>query len=108
MSAWTIYILPIIRCMNSPTISTKKEESYLHWDEVHRYGNWSIELKNIYDDFPNLKVIFTGSSLLQISKSKADLSRRAVIYEMPGLSFREFLRFENIADFPVISIHDIF
>jgi len=86
----------------------KKGGELLVLDEVHRYPAWSVELKNIYDDFPNLKVIFTGSSLLQINRSKADLSRRAVMYEMPGLSFREFLYFENIVNFPAISLGDIF
>jgi len=86
----------------------KKGGELLVLDEVHRYPNWSVELKNIYDDFAGLKVIFTGSSLLQISKAKADLSRRAVMYEMPGLSFREFLIFENVAQFPQITIQDIF
>ncbi|MCF8360215.1 MAG: AAA family ATPase [Prolixibacteraceae bacterium] len=76
-------------------------------DEVHRYPNWSVELKNIYDDFPDLKIIFTGSSLLEINKGKADLSRRAVIYNMSGLSFREFLEFETKINFPVISLNDL-
>jgi len=86
----------------------KKGGELLALDEVHRYPNWSIELKNIYDDFPNLKVVFTGSSLLQMSKAKADLSRRAVMYEMPGLSFREFLIFENVIKLPALTIQDIF
>ena len=86
----------------------KKGGEFLALDEVHRYPNWSIELKNIYDDFPNLKVVFTGSSLLQISKANADLSRRAVMYEMPGLSFREFLIFENVIKLPALTIQDIF
>ncbi len=86
----------------------KKGGELLVLDEVHRYPAWSIELKNMYDDFPELKVVFTGSSLLQITKAKADLSRRAIIYEMPGLSFREFLQFEKIASFPVVPIDDIF
>ncbi len=86
----------------------KKGGELLVLDEVHRYPNWSVELKNIYDDFPNLKVIFTGSSLLQISKANADLSRRAVMYEMPGLSFREFLIFENVINLPSLTIQDIF
>lgn len=85
----------------------KKGGELLVLDEVHRYPAWSVELKNIYDDFPNLKVIFTGSSLLQISKAKADLSRRTVMYEMPGLSFREFLIFENIATFSEVTIENI-
>lgn len=86
----------------------KKGGELLVLDEVHRYPNWSIELKNIYDDFPGLKVIFTGSSLLQISKAKSDLSRRAVIYEMPGLSFREFLIFEDVINIPPLTISDVF
>jgi len=64
---------------------------YLLLDEVHRYPSWSMELKNIYDDDPDLQVIFTGSSVLHINKARADLSRRAVMYELPGLSYREFL-----------------
>lgn len=86
----------------------KKGGELLALDEVHRYPGWASELKNIYDDFPQLKVVFTGSSLLQLSKAKADLSRRAVMYEMPGLSFREFLRFEQIITLPAVSIDDIF
>jgi predicted AAA+ superfamily ATPase len=76
-------------------------------DEVHRYPTWSQELKSIYDDLPDLRVIFTGSSLLHLQKSKADLSRRAVMYSMPGLSFREFLEFELKTDFPVFGLDEI-
>lgn len=64
-------------------------------DEVHKYPNWSQELKNIFDFYPDLKVIFTGSSLLEILNSKADLSRRALVYQLSGLSFREFLKLET-------------
>ena len=60
-------------------------------DEVHKYPNWNQELKNIYDRFPDLKVIFSGSSSLDLIKGNYDLSRRAVIYSLPGLSFREYL-----------------
>jgi len=76
-------------------------------DEVHRYPNWSVELKNIYDDFPDLKVIFTGSSLLEINRGKADLSRRAVIYNMCGLSLREFVNFETGEKFEPINFDDL-
>ncbi len=62
-------------------------------DEVHRYQNWSRELRNIYDDQPELKVIFTGSFLMHLNQAKGDLSRRAVMYELAGLSFREYLNF---------------
>jgi len=86
----------------------RKGGELLALDEVHRYPGWAGELKNIYDDFPNLRVVFTGSSLLQLSKAKADLSRRAVMYDMPGLSYREFLKFEKIIDLPAVSLDDIF
>ncbi|MEA3444131.1 MAG: AAA family ATPase, partial [Bacteroidota bacterium] len=76
-------------------------------DEVHRYPTWANELKNIYDDMPWLKVIFTGSSLLHLHQAKADLSRRAVMYNMPGLSFREFLEFETKQQFNIIGFEDI-
>ena len=85
----------------------KKGGVLLVLDEVHRYPNWSIELKNIYDDFPGLKVIFTGSSILQISKSKADLSRRAVVYNMQGLSFREYLQFETGLELSSVSLNEL-
>ena len=60
---------------------------YLFLDEVHKYSNWSQEIKNIYDSLPDLKVVFTGSSMLEIYKGDADLSRRAVHYSLNGLSY---------------------
>src|SRR5450759_1771402 len=72
----------------------KQGGKVLFLDEVHKYPEWTRELKNIYDDFPELKIVFTGSSLLEILNSRADLSRRAVVYRMQGLSFREYLNFE--------------
>jgi predicted AAA+ superfamily ATPase len=72
----------------------KQGGKLLFLDEVHKYPGWSRELKNIYDDFPELKIVFTGSSLLEIMNARADLSRRAIIYRMQGLSFREYLNFE--------------
>ncbi|MFP4664882.1 MAG: ATP-binding protein [Bacteroidales bacterium] len=80
---------------------------FLALDEVHRYKSWAIELKNIYDDFSELKLVFTGSSLLHLQKAKADLSRRAVIYQMPGLSFREYLNFERVYEFERYGLNDI-
>lgn len=62
-------------------------------DEIHKYPNWSAELKNIYDGFPGLQLIFTASSALEIQKGEADLSRRVMSYELPGMSFREYLNF---------------
>ena len=85
----------------------KKGGRLLAVDEVHRYPNWALELKNIYDDMPNLKIIFTGSSLLHLQQAKADLSRRAVVYEMKGLSFREYLHFETNQKFPVLTLDEV-
>lgn len=68
----------------------------LYLDEVHKYPTWAQEIKNIYDDFPKLKVIFTGSSMLQIFKADADLSRRVRHYQLFGMSFREYLIFEGL------------
>ncbi len=80
---------------------------HLFIDEVHKYENWATEIKNIYDDFPNLKVVFTGSSLLQILNARADLSRRAITYIMQGLSYREFLNYELNSNFKKIELKDI-
>jgi len=63
----------------------------LAFDEVHRFPNWSRELKAIYDSFPELQVLFSSSSALNIFKGEGDLSRRASVYELAGLSFREYL-----------------
>lgn len=76
-------------------------------DEVHKYKNWSAEVKNIYDFFPDLKIIFTGSSIIDISRQQGDLSRRALIYELPGLSFREYLSMKNIINLPVITLDEL-
>ncbi|GHV10144.1 ATPase AAA [Bacteroidia bacterium] len=81
--------------------------THLFLDEIHYYPNWATEIKNIYDSFPKLKIVFTGSSLLQIYKSAADLSRRVVYENLDGLSFREFLKFEKVGDFPVFSLNEI-
>ena len=85
----------------------KRGGKYLFLDEVHKYKNWSVELKNIYDDHPDLKIVFTGSSLLEILNARVDLSRRAIVYSMQGLSFREYLNFTLNADFQSLSVSDI-
>ncbi|MCD4654603.1 ATP-binding protein [bacterium] len=64
-------------------------------DEIHKYKNWNQELKNIYDSFPDMTVVFSGSSSLDLVKGTYDLSRRAVVYKLPGLSFREYLYFQT-------------
>ncbi len=76
-------------------------------DEVHKYPNWSRELKLIYDDFPSLKVIFTSSSILDIYKGESDLSRRAVTYNLIELSFREYLLFYERMELPVFTLQEI-
>lgn len=85
----------------------KKGGQFIAIDEVHKYPNWAIEIKNIYDDMSQLKLVFTGSSLLHINQAKADLSRRVVVYDMPGLSFREFLQFETNINFNTYSVDEI-
>lgn len=85
----------------------KKGGLFIAIDEVHKYPNWAIEIKNIYDDMPQLRLVFTGSSLLHIQQAKADLSRRVVIYTMPGLSFREFIQFETQIKLDSYTLKDI-
>jgi predicted AAA+ superfamily ATPase len=85
----------------------KSSGEYLFVDEIHKYENWSRELKNMYDSFPSLKIIFTGSSVLDILKGTADLSRRAIIYTLQGLSFREYLNFYHGYQFDSFSIQQI-
>ena len=67
-------------------------------DEVHRYQFWSKDLKQLYDDFEDIQLIATGSSILELSKGQADLSRRAVVYHLQGLTFREYLQFEKTGE----------
>ena len=76
-------------------------------DEIHKYKDWSVELKNMYDFYPDLKVCFTGSSILDIRKGMADLSRRALMFSMQGFSFREYLKFEYDIDVEVHSFEKI-
>ena len=80
---------------------------YLIIDEIHRYKDWSKELKLIYDYHPELSVVFTGSSVLDINKGAADLSRRAVMYNMQGLSFREYLNLFHGVDFQTYTFDEI-
>ena len=76
-------------------------------DEVHKYPGWSVELKNIYDGLPEMKVIFSASSALEIYRGEADLSRRVVTYLLAGLSFREFLILTSETKFDSVTIEDI-
>jgi len=76
-------------------------------DEVHKYKNWSQEMKNIYDSFPDLKIRISGSSMLNILYEKYDLSRRIVIHKMQTLSFREYLEIEKNIKLPSFSLNEI-
>ena len=68
---------------------------FLYIDEIHKYRGWSTEIKVIYDTMPQLKVVYSGSSILDLQRGGADLSRRAMQYTMTGLSFREYLNIRN-------------
>jgi hypothetical protein len=76
-------------------------------DEIHKYGGWPQEIKNLYDAFPLAKILFSGSSSLALQLGKADLSRRAVFYNLPGLSFREYLHLTKEIEFPFIKFKDL-
>lgn len=83
--------------------------THLYLDEIHRYkGNWQQELKNIYDSYPDYHIAFTGSSMIHLDSALADLSRRCLPYTLYGLSFREYLAFEGIANIHPLSLKEIF
>jgi predicted AAA+ superfamily ATPase len=79
----------------------------LYLDEVHRYAKWSETLKNIYDSYPDMSIVYTSSSLLMMDNAKVDLSRRQTTYTLHGLSFREYLAFEDILHVPAIQLEDL-
>ncbi len=78
----------------------------LYIDEIHKYHEWSIHIKSLYDS-SKLKLVISGSSMIQISRQQADLSRRVVPYRLANLSFREYLLFKNIGEFESYSLEDI-
>src|SRR5690606_10260316 len=80
---------------------------YLFLDEVHKYDKWSVQIKNLYDFYPELKIVFTGSSIIDISREEGDLSRRMLMYHLFGLSYREFLAFNDLYDFEPIGLSEI-
>lgn len=86
---------------------SKQGGRHLFIDEIHKYPQWSRELKQIFDFYPDVQVLFTGSSILDIYKGAADLSRRAPIYEMQGLSFREYLAMFHQIQTPVYTLEEI-
>lgn len=76
-------------------------------DEIHKYPNWNQELKNLYDGFPKIKIVFSGSSSLDLVQGSHDLSRRARLYFLPGLSFREYLNFKTDTHYQPIRFEDL-
>lgn len=96
------------RLFDMATSFAKQGGKYLFIDEIHKYKEWSKELKMIYDLRPDLNVVFTGSSVLDIDKGEQDdLSRRAIMYDMQGLSFREYLSMFHGIDTPIVSFDEV-
>ena len=86
---------------------SKNGGTHLFVDEVHHVPTWQTEIKNIYDDYPDLSIAYTGSSMLRIDRAQGDLSRRQMVYEMKGLSFREFLEYEGVLSQSAVSLETI-
>ena len=84
----------------------KEGVTHIFIDEIHHLNRWEQYLKNIYDSYPTIHIVFTGSSLLEIDHAIADLSRRLLMYDMPGLSFREYLGFKGF-DYPKFALNEI-
>ena len=81
--------------------------THIFLDEIHKYKHWQDAIKNIYDDYPDLHIVYTGSSILKLKAGDGDLSRRMRSYEMTGLSFREYMAFEGKLQYRVISLEDL-
>ena len=92
---------------NLATDFYKNGGKYLFIDEIHKYSDWSKELKMMYDNFNDLHVVFTGSSVLDVYKGSDDLSRRVLSYQLLGLSFREYLNMSQKLNLPVYSLEEI-
>jgi uncharacterized protein len=112
-SAQALYISMDSMAMKDYTITEIVEYhrdnggTHLFIDEIHKHNEWSRDLKTAYDLYSDMNIVFTGSSMLQIYKGQADLSRRAVMHTMQGLSFREFIWWETGEKFPVIKLEDL-
>lgn len=81
--------------------------THIFIDEIHKYENWQTLIKNIADEYPDLHVVYTGSSMLKIDQNEGDISRRQLIYTLHGMSFREYLAFEGIMEIPAITLDDL-
>ena len=80
---------------------------YLFMDEIHKCPDWTSVLKNLYDNYPRLNIVYTGSSMLRIDNSRVDLSRRQTLYKLNNLSFREYLEYEGLGSFGSFSFGDL-
>ncbi|MBN1684218.1 MAG: ATP-binding protein [Gammaproteobacteria bacterium] len=76
-------------------------------DEIHKYANWNQELKNLYDAFPDIKIVYSGSSMLELVKGSYDLSRRTKLYHLSGMSFREYLNFSEKSNIEAIKFSEL-
>jgi predicted AAA+ superfamily ATPase len=93
----------------SETVESFIRLGYTHFflDEVHKYPTWSTEIKNLNDTYQKINIVFTGSSVLQLVKGMADLSRRAMVYDLPGLSFREYLEIASGTSFSRYTLQEV-
>lgn len=87
--------------------ANKRGIERLYLDEVHRYPQWTLVLKNIYDSYPDIKIAYTSSSILNMDNSQVDLSRRQTLYTLNGLSFREFLEFDEIVKIQPLTLSQL-
>lgn len=81
--------------------------THIFMDEIHYLPHWQTVVKNLYDDYPNLYIVYTGSCMLQIAAREGDLSRRQRVYTLHGLSFREFLLLEGVHAGSAITLEDV-
>ncbi len=81
--------------------------SEFYIDEVHKYEDWSIILKNLYDQYSDLRIVYTGSSMLEIDNSLVDMSRRQTPYVLKGMSFREFLEYDGVCQIKAVGLKDL-
>ena len=81
--------------------------NHIYFDEVHKYKGWITFIKNMYDNYPDLNIVYTGSAMLAIDNSTSDLSRRQSLYTLHGLSFREYLEYEGIFKYSPVSLEEL-
>lgn len=93
--------------METADLFYKQGGKYLFLDEVHKYHGWAQIIKNLYDFYPDLHIVFTGSSIIDIAREEADLSRRALMFELYGLSYREYINYKYGVNLPKLSFEQI-